>query len=69
MNKIALAVLFAFTTSTCALAASDAQKPAPEKKLTRQQMKMKKCNGEAREKKLKGDERKKFMKSCLSGKN
>jgi len=69
MNKIVFAVLFAFMTSTCALAASDAQKSAPEKKLTKQQMKMKKCNGEAREKKLKGEERKKFMKSCLSGKS
>lgn len=69
MRKIVFAVLFAFMTSTCALAASDAQKPAPEKKLTRQQMKMKKCNGDAREKKLKGEERKKFMKSCLSGKS
>ncbi len=28
--------------------------------------KMKKCNGDAQEQKLKGDDRKKFMRSCLS---
>jgi hypothetical protein len=33
-----------------------------------QQTKMKTCNAEAGEKALKGDERKAFMKSCLSGK-
>jgi len=31
-----------------------------------QQDKMKSCNAEAKEKSLKGDERKAFMKSCLS---
>ena len=34
---------------------------------TRQQEKMKACNKEAGEKQLKGDERKKFMSSCLKG--
>jgi hypothetical protein len=33
-----------------------------------QQEKMKACNQEAKEKQLKGDERKKFMSSCLSNK-
>jgi len=33
-----------------------------------QQTKMKTCNAEAGEKALKGDERKAFMKSCLSAK-
>ena len=33
-----------------------------------QQTKMKTCNAEAGEKGLKGDERKAFMKSCLSAK-
>jgi hypothetical protein len=33
-----------------------------------QQEKMKSCNKEAREKALKGDERRAFMKSCLSNK-
>jgi hypothetical protein len=31
-----------------------------------QQEKMKTCNADAKEKNLKGDERKKFMSSCLS---
>ncbi len=35
---------------------------------TPQQTKMKACNGEAKEKGLKGDERKAFMKQCLSAK-
>ena len=38
---------------------------APAKKAT-QQDKMKACNKDAGEKKLKGDERKAFMKDCLS---
>lgn len=36
----------------------------PEKKMT-QQEKMKACNKDAGEKKLKGDDRKKFMSGCL----
>jgi len=39
--------------------------PAAAKKLTPQQSKMRACNKEAREKKLKGAERKKFMSGCL----
>ncbi len=35
---------------------------------TPQQEKMKTCNAEAKTKELKGDERKAFMKSCLSNK-
>ncbi len=42
-------------------------KAAPAKGKTTQQEKMKACNKEAGEKKLAGDERKKFMSSCLSG--
>ena len=34
--------------------------------MTKQQTKMGDCNAEAKEKNLKGDERKKFMSSCLS---
>ncbi len=34
---------------------------------TKQQEKMKSCNAEAKAKGLKGDERKKFMSSCLKG--
>jgi len=38
-----------------------------KKEMTPQQQKMSSCNKEAGEKKLAGDERKKFMSSCLSG--
>jgi hypothetical protein len=36
---------------------------------TAQQSKMKTCNADAKEKALKGDERKAFMKECLSAKS
>ena len=45
--------------------AAPAAAPATAKKPT-QQDKMKSCNKEAGDKKLKGDERKAFMKDCLS---
>jgi opacity protein-like surface antigen len=61
----------------CALAfsqayAADAAKPAAsaasaDKPMTKQQTKMADCNAEAKEKNLKGDERKKFMSTCLKG--
>ena len=38
----------------------------PKKEMTPQQQKMATCNKEAGEKKLAGDERKKFMSTCLS---
>ena len=41
--------------------------PAAEKKMSAQQNKMGDCNKEAKEKKLAGDERKKFMSACLKG--
>ena len=50
-----------------ATAPAEKKAPAGERKLTPQQGKMKACNGEAAEKKLKGAERKAFMKECLSG--
>ena len=40
----------------------------PAKELGPQQQKMKDCNAEAKTKALKGDERKTFMKGCLSAK-
>ena len=50
-----------------ASAASPATPAVPAAKST-QQSKMKTCNKEAADKKLKGDERKAFMKACLSNK-
>lgn len=56
---LVLASQFAFAPA--ALAADD-------KKPTAQQQRMKDCNAEAKEKALKGQGRKDFMKGCLSGK-
>lgn len=77
MKKILPAIVLALMSSTLAFADSgmgmnsgaNSAMSKPEKKLTKQQMKMKTCSKEAKEKKLKGEERRKFMKSCLSGKN
>jgi hypothetical protein len=41
--------------------------PAAEKKMSAQHSKMGDCNKEAKEKKLSGEERKKFMSACLKG--
>lgn len=51
----------------------DAAKPAkakkePSEKQKAQQAKMKSCSKDASDKKLKGDERKKFMSECLKAK-
>lgn len=48
--------------------AAGAGHAAEDKVLTPQQQKMKDCNAEAKTKALKGQERKDFMKTCLSGK-
>jgi hypothetical protein len=55
------------TPAKAASAATPATPAVPAAKST-QQNKMKTCNKEAADKKLKGDERKAFMKSCLSNK-
>lgn len=62
--------LLALITLSATLSTALAQTAAPaaaEKKPTEQQNRMVSCNKEAGEKTLKGDERKTFMKSCLSG--
>jgi hypothetical protein len=46
-------------------AAKESVKPAASVVKTKQQDKMKSCNAEAASKALKGDERKKFMSTCL----
>ena len=50
-----------------AAVAADDKKATETKEMTPQQQKMASCNKEAGEKKLAGDERKKFMSTCLSG--
>lgn len=68
MNKlISLVAAFAVLAAGAAYAADD-QPAAEGKKLSTQQNKMKECNAQAGEKALKGDERKAFMKECLSSK-
>lgn len=65
MTRLAAA---AFALSLVLAPAAFAQEEAPkEKKVTAQQQRMKDCNAEAKEKALKGDDRKAFMKTCLSG--
>ena len=64
MNKLlALIVAGAFAFAAPAFAADPPKADAP-KALTPQQEKMKTCNAQAGDKK--GDERKAFMKTCLS---
>ena len=55
------------STPAPAAASAPAAKPVSEKR-QRQTEKMKACNAEAKAKALKGDERKAFMKGCLSAK-
>ena len=62
MSKILLNAALA-----AAVAFAPAFAAAQDKKPTAQQQRMKSCNAEASGKKLKGDERKAFMSSCLKG--
>lgn len=50
-----------------AAVAADEKAATQTKELTPQQQKMASCNREAADKKLAGEERKKFMSTCLSG--
>ncbi len=55
--------------SVCVTACVLAALPASSAWANPQQERMKACNQQAKEKALKGDERKAFMSSCLSGKS
>ena len=70
MKKVLIFVfMFLFVASAVFTAqAADPGKKAPSPAQLAQQEKMKSCNKEATAKALKGDERKAFMKTCLSGK-
>jgi hypothetical protein len=67
---VSMFLIFAFIAVNIgvAAAAADVAKKAPSPAQLAQQEKMKSCNKEATAKALKGDERKAFMKTCLSGK-
>ena len=64
MKSIIAALCLAFAATSVAVAA-DKKEPSPKQKA--QQERMKDCNKQAGEKKLKGDARKKFMSACLKG--
>ena len=53
--------------AVCALPALAQEAKTPSAAQTAQQQKMKDCNAQATGKSLKGEERKTFMSSCLSG--
>ncbi|WP_312306201.1 PsiF family protein, partial [Pulveribacter sp.] len=65
LTCLALAGL-ALPTLAAPAAADAASAPAAKKAPTAQQAKMTACNADAKAKDLKGDERKAFMKTCLS---
>ncbi|MDH4174561.1 MAG: PsiF family protein [Betaproteobacteria bacterium] len=62
MKRLAALLCLAFAVSSPAQAQD---KPSP--KQAAQQERMKGCNKQAADKKLAGDERKKFMSTCLKG--
>ena len=57
-------VAAALTFAASGVLAQD-KKGAADKKPTEQQTRMKDCNQQAGDKKMKGDDRKKFMSGCL----
>jgi hypothetical protein len=59
-------ILLAVVVAACAAAPVYAADAPAAKPLTTQQQKMKDCNADAKTKALKGDDRKAFMKTCLS---
>ena len=63
-----LVIAFLAVNVCIAAAAAEEGKKAPSAAQLAQQDKMKSCNAQAKEKGLKGDARKAFMKECLSGK-
>jgi hypothetical protein len=69
MRKLALAVCLMFALSPLGLAQDkkEAPKKAPTAAQKKQQERMRDCNEQASAKKMEGDERKKFISSCLRG--
>jgi hypothetical protein len=65
---VVCAVVSALAASTAIATQDGAKSAAPQERSPAQesqQNRMKKCNVEAKEKELKGDERRAFMSSCL----
>jgi len=68
MNKLTAALVASlFCLSVAQAQDKKPAAPAAEKKMGAQQSKMGECSKEAKEKKLAGEARKKFMSSCLKG--
>ena len=67
MKKLIAAACFILATSPLAMAQDKSAKKEPSEKQKAQQERMKDCNAKAGDKGMKGDERKKFMSSCLKG--
>lgn len=65
---LAMSVGGAYAASHAGAAPAKPAASAAADGMTKQQSKMVDCNKDAKEKNLKGDERKKFMSSCLSAK-
>ncbi len=64
MIKVAIAaVVFAFSAGHSLAEEKETKPPTPAQQAQRE--KMKACNADAGKQELKGDERKKFMSSCL----
>ncbi len=69
---LACAVVSAFVAFPALSVEGNPKSPPPERKAAAaapetQQEKMKRCNATAKEKALKGDERRAYMSSCLKG--
>ena len=67
MKKLIAAICLTLATSPLAFAQDKSAKKEPSDKQKAQQERMKGCNDKAGAKDMKGDERKKFMSSCLKG--
>ena len=66
MKAVIAFAIVALAATTCF--AADTEKKAPSPAQQAQPAKMKRCNADAGEKSLKGDERKQFMSECLGAK-
>ena len=67
MRKLIAVLCCALLAASSAALAQDKAKKEPSEKQKAQQERMKGCNKQAADKKMKGDERKGFMSSCLKG--
>ena len=67
MKKLIAAICLTLATSPLAMAQDKAAKKEPSEKQKAQQERMKGCNDKAGAKGMKGDDRSKFMSSCLKG--